>query len=46
MYGYVKQLRVFYSKHLLSLSNAIWSNTKTFKHESDLFFIRSVVLYK
>lgn len=36
----------FISKHAISSANAILSNTRTPRHESDRFFIYSVVLYE
>lgn len=53
MYGFVEHSNLlyfiffyYYSKHAISSANAILSNTRTPRHESDLFFIYSVVLYE
>lgn len=52
MYGRVKHSHLLYflfffnSEHAISSANAILSNSRTPRHESDLFFIYSVVLYE
>lgn len=52
MYGRVKQVCFIiiiilkFKKHAISSANAILSNSRTPRHESDLFFIYSVVLYE
>lgn len=55
MYGCVKDSNLLYrfllvlfcfSKHAISSANAILSNTRTPRHESDLFFLYSLVLYE
>lgn len=37
---------LFYFKHAISSANAILSNSSTPRHESDIFFIYSDVLYE